>query len=235
MEAGRVSSGEGTGPSKGPDRRGRRRTRWRLHGWVERLALSSGPDVLALLVSQGEVSLEALDAFSAWSEGAGTDSAHRVRELEHSADDVRRALVTALKESLATPIGQEDLFVLSERCDRVVNRVKNIVREADTMGWAPDAYAAQMAKDLRQGMASILDGFKGLTARGDETSEAALQATRCVRRVEHNYRRAMAEILGRPDLREVFTAREMYRLYVGASEALEALSDRLWYSVLAEP
>jgi hypothetical protein len=45
----------------------------------------------------------------------------------------------------------------------------------------------------------------------------------------------MAEILGRPDLREVFTAREMYRLYVGASEALEALSDRLWYAVLAEP
>lgn len=230
-----MSPGEGTGPFSGPDARRRHRARWRFRGWVEHLALSSGPNVLALLVSQGEVSLEALDAFSAWSAGAGTDSANRVRQLEHSADDVRRALVTALKEALATPIGQEDLFVLSERCDRVVNRVKNIVREAETMSWAPDAYAARMAKDLRQGMAYTLDGFKGLTARGNETSQAALQTTRCVRRVERNYRKAMAEILAWPDLREVFTAREMYRLYVGASEALDALSDRLWYAVLAEP
>ena len=210
-------------------------SRWRLHGWVERLSLSSGHEVMALLSAQGEVSLRALEAFESWSKDPTGESATSVRELEHAADDARFRLWAALKVSLATPVGQEDLFVLSERCDRVVNRVKNIVREAATMGWAPDAYAAQMAKDLRQGMASILDGFKGLTARGDETSEAALQATRCVRRVEHNYRRAMAEILGRPDLREVFTAREMYRLYVGASEALEALSDRLWYAVLAEP
>lgn len=230
-----MSSSQGTGPSGGTGRKRRHTLRLRWPGLVERLSLSSGPDVLALLVAQGDVSLKALNAFSAWSDGAGPDSASQVRALEHSADDARRALVAALKASLATPIGQEDLFVLSERCDRVVNRVKNLVAEAESSAWSPDAHAAQMANHLRKGMSHVLDGFKALTARGDETAEAALQATHCVRGVEHDHRKAMAELLGRPEMREVFIASEMYRSYVRAAEALETLSDRLWYAVLSEP
>jgi uncharacterized protein Yka (UPF0111/DUF47 family) len=137
--------------------------------------------------------------------------------------------------SLATPIGQEDLFVLSERCDRVVNRAKNIVAEADALSWSPDGHAFRMAQDLHSGMSSILDGFRALTTRGDEAADAAVRATHRVRGVEHAYRHAMADLAGHPDLREVFTAREMYRFYARAAEALEALSDRLWYAVLAEP
>ncbi len=214
---------------------GRRRGRFNWPGWVERLSLSSGPDVMGLLVAQGEVSVKALEAFASWSKGAGLDSAQLVRNLEHAADDARHSLVAALKQSLATPIGQEDLFVLSERCDRVVNRVKNIVAESEILSWSPDAHAAEMAELLRSGMESVLSGFKSLTARGDATGDAALSATHCVRGVEHEYRRSMAQLSAEPDLRRVFNAREMYRLYAGAAEALEALSDRLWYAVLAEP
>lgn len=190
---------------------------------------------MALLVTQGEVSVQALEAFEAWSKGSGGDSARRVSDLEHAADDARHALVTALKTSLATPIGQEDLFILSERCDRVVNRAKNIVAEAETLAWQPDTHAARMAMELHSGMAFVVAGFKDLTARGNQTADHAVSATHCVRAVEHAYRNAMAELASRPDLREVFTAREMYRFYARAAEALEALSDRLWYAVLAEP
>lgn len=216
---------------------GRRRRSW--PGWVERLTLSSGSDVMPLLVAQGNVSVRALEAFETWSKGpggdGGGDSARQVEDLEHAADDARHALVAALRSSLATPIGQEDLFVLSERCDRVVNRVKNIVAESEILSWSPDAHAAEMAELLRSGMESVLSGFKSLTARGDATGDAALSATHCVRGVEHEYRRSMAQLSAEPDLRRVFNAREMYRLYAGAAEALEALSDRLWYAVLAEP
>ena len=207
----------------------------RWPGWVERLSLSSGSDVMALLIAQGEVSVEALRAFERWSKGADAGSAPQVQELEHAADDARHALVAALKSSLATPIGQEDLFVLSERCDRVVNRAKNIVAEAEVLNWSPDAHAARMAESLRSGGESVLRGFEALTASGDETAQAALAATHCVRGVEREYRAAMAELQSQSDLRAVFTAREMYRFYARAAEALEALADRLWYAVLAEP
>ena len=156
-------------------------------------------------------------------------------ELEHAADDARHALVSALKTSLATPVGQEDLFVLSERCDRVVNRVKNIVAEAQVLSWSPDAHALHMARELHAGMAAVLDGFEALTTWSDRTAEAAVTAVHHVRGVEHVYRQAMADLAGHPDLRAVFTAREMYRFYARAAETIEGLSDRLWYAVLAEP
>lgn len=210
-------------------------SRWSLPGWVERHSLTSGPDVMGLLVTQGEVSVKALNAFESWSKNPDRGAARHVRELEHEADDARHALVAKLRVALATPIGQEDLFVLSERCDRVVNRTKNIVAEAEDISWAPDAHAAKMAEQLRGGMDSILEGFKTLTARSDETSQAALDATHQVRRVEHEYRHSMAQLQSESDLRVVFTAREMYRFYARAAEALESLADRLWYAVLAEP
>jgi uncharacterized protein Yka (UPF0111/DUF47 family) len=208
---------------------------WKWPGWVERLSLSSGPDVMGLLVAQGEVSVRALEEFAIWSKGAGKASAKQVRHLEHSADDARHALVAALRSSLATPVGQEDLFVLSERCDRVVNRAKNIVAEAEVLNWSPDGHAAAMAEQLRKGMTSVLDGFKTLTAQGEATAQAARSATHCVRAVEHEYRSSMAELQSQSDLRAVFTSREMYRFYVRAAEALEGLADRLLYAVLAEP
>lgn len=213
----------------------RHRVGWSWRGWLEQLSLSSGPDVMALLVDQGRVSLEALEAFEAWSSSGADDQARRVSDLEHRADDARHALVAALKSSLATPVGQEDLFVLSERCDRVVNRAKNIVKEAETLGWSPDGHAARMAGQLHAGMQSVVTGFKTLDTRANETSDAAIKATHCVRNVEHSYRHAMAELVAQPDLRQVFTAREMYRFYARAAEALEGLADRLWFAVLSEP
>jgi uncharacterized protein Yka (UPF0111/DUF47 family) len=222
-------------PASSAGRLRRRRLRWAVRGWAERLSLSAGTGAMTLLVAQGEVSVEALAAFEAWSRGGAADQARRVLDLEHAADDARHALVAVLKTSLATPIGQEDLFVLSERCDRVVNRVKNIVAEADALAWSPDAHALRMAHALHSGMSSVLDGFRALTASSDQAADAAVTAIHCVRGVEHAYRHAMADLAGHPDLREVFTAREMYRYYARASEGLEALADRLWYAVLAEP
>lgn len=92
-----------------------------------------------------------------------------------------------------------------------------------------------MAAALRRGMAAVLEGFGALTSHGDRTAQAAREATHCVRAVEHRYRDAMAELQSEADLRAVFTAREMYRFYARAAEALEALADRLWYAVLSEP
>ncbi|HET9091163.1 MAG TPA: DUF47 family protein [Acidimicrobiales bacterium] len=216
-------------------RRRPRRSTGRMAGWLERLALSSGPDVVALLVAQGEVSTKALDAFVAWSEGGGSPAADELRRLEHEADDARKQLVSALKASLATPIGQEDLFVLSERCDRVVNRVKNIAGEAEVLDWEPDSMAAEMSRELRAGMTSVVTGFSSLAGGSDDAEQAAAETTRSVRRIEHAYRMAMADLSGSTDLRAIFTARELYRSYVRAAEALEGLSDRLWYALLAEP
>ena len=210
---------------KRSSRRGRR-------GWHQ-FILSAAPDVVGMLVAQGRVSLEALTAFEAWSSTGDPSEAEQVRSLEGAADDARRTLVGALRTALATPLDQEDLYVLSERCDRVVNAVKNLVGEAEALEWTPDAPAAEMGGALRHGMGALVGGFAHLVDDPDQAGAAADAAVGCARAVERTYRSAMAELLGEADLRAVFTTRELYRSYARSGDLVTAVADRLWYAVLS--
>ena len=201
-------------------------------GWRQ-FFLSAAPDVVGMLVAQGRVSLEALTVFEAWSSSGDASEADRVRALEGEADDARRLLVGALRTALATPIDQEDLYVLSERCDRVVNAVRNIVGEAQALAWIPDAAAAEMSSALRAGMDALVGGFAHLVDDPDRAGAAADDAVQHARAVEHTYRSAMAGLLSEADLRAVFTSRELYRSYARSGNLLAASADRLWYAVLS--
>ena len=156
-----------------------------------------------------------------------------MRDLEHDADDARRVLAGALRTALATPIDQEDLYVLSERCDRIVNAVKNLVGEAEALAWSPDAPAAEMARALRAGMKALVDGFTELVNEPDRAGAAADLAIKHARAVEHTYRSAMAGLLSEADLRAVFTSRELYRSYGRCAAFIAGVADRLWYAVLS--
>jgi hypothetical protein len=195
--------------------------------------LSAAPDVVKMLVAQGRISLEALVAFEAWSSTGDASNAERVRTLEGEADDARRVLVAALRTALATPVDQEDLYVLSERCDRIVNAVKNVVGEAEALAWTPDASAAEMGSALRAGMDAIVDGFAHLADDPDRAGAAADVAVGYARAVEHTYRSAMAGLTNQADLRAVFTSRELYRSYGRSADLVAAVADRLWYAVLS--
>ncbi|HMC09519.1 MAG TPA: DUF47 family protein [Actinomycetota bacterium] len=203
--------------------------------WWQRLILASAPDVLGLLVEQGRVSLEAVSAFERWSRGGDGELIQRIRDLEHEADEVRRALTGALREALATPIDQEDLYVLSERCDRVVNAVKNLVRQAEVLEWRPDSFAAEMACAVREAMERILDGFNQLGHDPEAAGAAADAATKASRAVEKAYRSAMGELMAARDLASALAGLEMYRWYARTGELVAGAADRLWYAVLSEP
>ncbi len=202
-------------------------------GALRKYIFRTAPDVIGLLIAQGEVSCRATGSFAKWSQGHN-EEAQQVKSLEHQADDARRALLFALSEALATPISQEDLYTLSERCDRVVNEAKNIVSEAESLGWRPDAAATEMGILVDQGMAWLVDGFRALKAHPELVGRSAEEAIRKARAAEHVYRRAVALLLADPNFRAVYTSHEMYRSYARCADLVVAVADRLWYSVLAE-
>ena len=205
--------------------------RWRLHG-LRRFFQSAAPDVVGLLVAQGDVSVSATAAFLEWSEGGGGAAA--LTTLESQADQARRTLLAALRSALATPIDQEDVYILSERCDRVVNAVRDIAIEAEALAWKPDRHAALMAGHLHDGMTALVDGFAKLRHDFDQAGVAADQARAQARTVVGRYRDAIAEIYRSDDLQTAVIARELYRPYARAADRLEAVADRLWYVVLAD-
>lgn len=198
-----------------------------------RLLAWSSPDVLGLLVAQGQVSLHAMEAFSRWSSGTDT-AAEEVRRLEHEADDARRALLSALREALATPIDREDLYILSERCDRVVNASKDLVQLALAVGFVPDRHCAEMAGHLEEGTRQLLAGFSALGSAHDAAGQAADAAVAAAHAVTRCYRRALAELLQSPAGAPQLASRELYRSYARTADLLIAVADRLWYAVLAE-
>lgn len=203
-------------------------------GLFRRLWFSLAPDVVGLLVAQGQVSVRAMATFAEWSNGGDHHLAATVLRLEHDADSARRALLQVLRNTLATPIDQEDLYILSERCDRVVDTARNITAEAEAIGWEPDGHASVMAGHLSDAMGHVVDGFAALGGRPDDARKAADAALRQGRAEEHADRAAMAELVGMRDLRTVFTTRELYRSHARCGDLVVAVADRLWCTVLAE-
>jgi uncharacterized protein Yka (UPF0111/DUF47 family) len=212
-------------PSRVPIREGVKR-RWR------RILLAQAPDVLALLVAQGNVTVTGLAAFDAWSHGGGQDAAVAVRAAQHEAYAARRELLGALRAALSTPVDQEDLYVLSERVDRILGVARNAVREAEVLGWAPDDHAARMGKRLSDATRDLVAGFDLFQKNPDEAGRRADAASDAVHELEREYREAMAGLLAVEDIRAVLAAQNVYRRYLRVGDAIVALADRLWYVVL---
>jgi len=197
-----------------------------------RTLLGSTPDVIALLAAQGGVTLDGLTAFGAWSHGGGPDAAAAVRSAQHQAYHARRGLLAALQGALSTPIDQEDVYLLSERIDRVLSQARNTVREAEVLGWEPDRHAGTMSDRLIEGTRSLVDGLALLRKEPVAAGRRSDAASDAVHRLERDYRGAMASLSEVEDLRAVLAAHDIYRRYLSVGEAIVEVADRLWYVVL---
>jgi uncharacterized protein Yka (UPF0111/DUF47 family) len=198
------------------------RRRWFLH---------DAPDILGLLVEQGRLTIDGIEAFVRWADGSGPD-ADVVRGLEHEADDARRQVVTALRRAFTTPIEPEDIFEVSERLDEVLNRAKNVVREAEVLNIEPDPAMVDMATRLLAGTRHIATAFPNLASDPTAATAEADAAIKEQRAIEHVYRQAMSALLQSDDLRRVTAYRELYRRVSRAGDAMEAVADRIWYAVV---
>ncbi len=199
--------------------------------------LPENPDVLGLLQRQADVTKEGMDALAAWAAG-DAEAADRLRDAEHRADDLKRALRLALRDAFITPIGAEDIFVLSERLDAVLNGAKDAVRESELMAVPPDSTVIQMAELLGTGIHHLMDAFARLAdeSKGDgqAATDAADAAVKAQRQLERAYRRGMSALLEVADLREVMGRRELYRRFSRISEVITQVAERVWYASVKE-
>ena len=112
--------------------------RWLPTPTLKRWFLTQSPDLLGMLREQASITIEAMDARVAWSNGE-TAAASRVRDCEHPADDTKRELWRAVRDAFSPPLDAEDLYTLSADLDEVLNAAKDLVREMEVMNIEPDA------------------------------------------------------------------------------------------------
>ena len=197
--------------------------------------LPETPDVIGMLVDQARVTVDGMNAFAAWAAGDEA-SGLAVRDFEHAADTLKRALADTVREAFTTPRDPEDLFELSRGLDEVLNGAKNTVREAEALELEPDEAMADMARCLAAGVVSLHDAFSSLGNEHDETAgTAAAAAVKAQRDLERAYRKAMSALLrASDDLREVVGRQELYRRLSEISEKILAVADRVGYSMAKE-
>ena len=116
--------------------------------------LPDTPDLLGMLSSQLDVTMEGMDAFAAWA-GGDARAATMVHDLEHRADQVKRDLQRTLRGAFITPLEPEDLFALSQDIDRVLNQAKDLIGESEVMACPPDGVVAEMATQMCAAMREL--------------------------------------------------------------------------------
>jgi len=195
--------------------------------------LPDTPDVLSTLGRQAGITVDGLVAFAAWAHGDAA-AERAVRTAEHDADAVRRELAGQLRQAFSTPLPQEDLFALSQLLDAVLNRAKDVVREAELLDLPPDAPVAAMADLAAEGVRQLALGLGSLTATDDTATRAADAAIAAERRMEKVYRAARRDLLTEPDVARGIGRREIYRRVLEVGERVDDVAERIWYAVVKE-
>ncbi len=200
---------------------------------MRRWFLPQSPDLIGLLVRQGEVTIEGMDAFSAWSRG-DPNQGEIVRGIEHRANLASREVLTAIRGAFVTPISPEDVYEISERLDAVLNSAKNLVREAELLDMEPDGAMAEMADLAALGVHDLVAALPHLSSEPDRATDCADAAVHHQHALEHVYRRAMSALLHIDDLHEVTGRRELYRRSARMGDSIVGVAHRVWYAVVKE-
>jgi uncharacterized protein Yka (UPF0111/DUF47 family) len=200
---------------------------------TRRWFLPETPDVLGMLRTQMDVTVEGMDALARWAGGEEAQE-RAVRDAEHQADEAKLALRAMLRTAFVTPIDPEELFEISVGLDGILNNAKDLVREAEVMAMGPDPAMLEMAALLAQGVGHLRDALQHLGEDDDRATAAADAAVKSQRRLERVYRKASSALLELEDVHEVMGRRELYRRLSRIADLLSTVAERLWYSVMKQ-
>ena len=120
--------------------------------------------------------------------------AETVAALEHRADEIKARNIDVLHRSFSTPMDREELYRAITGIDHVINYAKSTVREMEGLGVAPDGHMLEMARCMREGVASLRTGFRKLAGDPAAAETDANAARKSERRTEKVYRAAVAEL-----------------------------------------
>ncbi len=195
--------------------------------------LPETPDVIGLLRRQTAVTLDALEALSRWADG-DTAAAQTVRDAEPRGDAAKRDLMNALREAFILQLEPEDVFTLSRGLDWILDRGRDLIEEAEAMGFVPDEGIATMTKLLVQATRQIDEAIGHLGSDDDRATAAADAAIKTARHLQHAYYSESARLLELRDTRERISGRELHRQCERMSEIVIGVAERIVYAVVKE-
>ena len=185
------------------------------------------PDFFALLTEQCQHVAQTTGRLVEFMETGDSAVGQSIRQDEHEADRVKIHNLHTLNEAFSTPIDREDLYRAIIDLDEIVNYCKTTVSEMEVLGLAPDKHCLEMAMHIKLGTDALTQGYARLAKEPALAAEDADIARKAERRVEKNYRRAIAELFVGDDYIHMFKRREIYRHLSNAADRMANCANTL--------
>ncbi len=185
------------------------------------------PDFFALLTEQCQHVAQTTGRLVEFMETGDSAVGQSIRQDEHEADRVKIHNLHTLNEAFSTPIDREDLYRAIIDLDEIVNYCKTTVSEMEVLGLTPDKHCLEMAMHIKLGTDALVQGYARLAKEPALAAEDADTARKAERRVEKNYRRAIAELFVGDDYIHMFKRREIYRHLSNAADRMANCANTL--------
>ncbi len=185
------------------------------------------PDFFLLLAEQCEHVAHTAGRLVEFMETGDPEVGQLIRQDEHEADRVKIRNLHTLNEAFSTPIDREDLYRAIINLDEIVNYCKTTVSEMQVLGLSPDKHCLEMAMHIKLGTDALVQGYARLAKQPADAAEDADAARKAERRVEKNYRRAIAELFVGTDYIHMFKRREIYRHLSNAADRMANCANTL--------
>lgn len=183
------------------------------------------------LAKQCVLGIEGTEALMDYMGKPNKKNAHRVRQLEKDADEVRRILIDELNRTFVTPFDREDIYALSRAIDDILDDTWFTINEMDILEVQPNEYLQDMARRLHLGAEEIKLAIDRLQKHPGVASTHAIRARAVTSEIETLYATALADLFRDPkDLDYVVTMlklREIYRHLFHAGERIGDAADTI--------
>lgn len=191
-------------------------------GFFDRLFKKQDSVFIKLIIQQASLTLEGLNALTAYMENQTQANASLLTAKEKEADEVRRILINELNKTFITPFDREDIFTLSRTIDDVLDYAYSTVTEMEMFKVKPTSHMHTIAGLLRDAANEIYMAVLRMPLHKDVASEHVRRAKSLENHVEEVYRQALAELFNNVDdvkqVVKVMKLREVYRHLSNAAD-----------------
>lgn len=185
------------------------------------------PDFFVMLADQCHQVTHTTGLLVDFMETGNPEIGSQIRRDEHEADRIKVRNLHALNEAFSTPIDREDLYRAIMDLDEIVNYCKTTVSEMDVLGLSPDKHCQEMAMHIKLGTDALAAGYGKLASAPSAAADDADNARKAERRVEKNYRHALADLFQGDDYIHMFKRREIYRHLSNAADRMAHCANTL--------
>jgi uncharacterized protein len=177
--------------------------------------LRDGNKFVAMLEEHATRAREAIDALEGALDHADAQAVGRLRRLAEDATERRRVLVDELHETFVTPLDREDIYNLSQSCQRMVTYALTTIEEMHLLHVAADEPIRRMVALVREQAHELEEAMHRLSKNPRVADDHANNVHQKEREVERVYRDAIRDLFSRATdltaLPEILYRREVYR------------------------